>query len=197
MGNQSGSVQGKQDVRWEPLYDTVTLANAAYTKSTQRFFSTAISGSKTLQKTNMVNAGALPSPQGFKCFGIRMEAFLSQAAGTISDIAALQTLAMDSYIRFFVGSKDYFTAPLAAVCGGIDLSISGSASTHTTTPDPMAYTYLGRPNHYGFRFPKNQYVQIGSAENFGVEWVINTTLTTNSSIDFKCFLDGLRGVDVR
>jgi hypothetical protein len=193
---KSGRLENLKDVRWEPLYDTAVIPASALTKSSIRFFSTPIGGSKTLLDTNMVSQSQLPSPNVFTCFGIKMEAYVNLSnKAHIADLNLLSKLAMDSYVRFFVGTKDYFTEPLSVIMGKIEEHVTGM---DVATGVARSLMQFGKPSHFGFRFPKDQFVTIGSNENFGVEWVIDTAaITPNNAVSFKLYLDGLRAVDVR
>lgn len=193
MELKSGKLANLTDIRWEPLYDTYTFGTGALTTSTIRFFSSPISATKTKNATNMVAAASLPSPQAFRCYGLHAEAFISDRA----DFELLPKLLMSSYVRFFVGSKDYAKIPFARICGGLSMDFDG-CDTATGSADKIVLAQFGKPAHFGYRFPKNQFVDIASTENFGVEWVINiASHTVTTGFDMKLFLDGFRGVDVR
>jgi hypothetical protein len=172
------------------LYDTYTIGAAALTSLSNMFFSTPISGTKTKNETNMSNAGVLPSPQVFRCFGIKAEAYVTKN----TDITILAKLCMDSYIRFFVGTKDYITIPFGAISGKVYQVIDG---LNSTAGADQALSSFGAPSAAGYKLPKNGFIDILSLENFGVEWILNTSVTLNANLDIKIYLEGFRGVEVR
>ncbi len=188
---QGGRVKSLKEFRWEPLYDTYTITAGALTALSNMFFATPVSGTKTKNETNMTNAGVLPAPQVFRCFGIRAEAYVTKN----TDIAILSKLCMDSYIRFFVGTKDYITIPLNAIASKVYQVIDGADSKVGATPQALAS--LGAPAACGYKLPKNGFIDILSLENFGIEWILNTTVTLNENLDLKVYLEGFRGVEVR
>jgi len=187
---QGGRVKDLKEFRWEPLYDSYVITAAALTSFSNMFFSTPISGSKTKNDTNMTNAGVLPSPHVFRCFGLKFESYVTKN----TDITILSKLAMDSYLRFFVGTKDYLTIPLNAAAGKVYQVIDGLNSTAGAA---QALSSFGAPSATGYKFPKNGFVDILSLENFGVEWIVNTSVTLNEDLMVKIYLEGFRGVEVR
>ena len=193
MDFKTGRLANFKDVRWEPIYDTITLGTGALTSSTNMFFASPISATKTKNDTNLVVAASLPSPQAFRCFGIHAEAFVTD----VLDRNLLPKILMGSYIRFFVGTKDYAKVPFARICGGLNMEFDG-ADSKVGAADVFEVAQFGKPAHFGYRFPKNYFVDIAATENFGVEWVINiASHTINTAVGIKMYLDGFRGVDVR
>jgi hypothetical protein len=189
----TGRLANFTDVRWEPLYDTITIGTGALTVADNYFFSAPISATKTKASTNLVNNASLPSPQAFRCYGVHAECFISDRA----DFNVLPKLLMFSYIRFFVGTKDYLTVPFARIAGGLKLEFDG-ADSKVGSADVVEIAQFGKAAHFGMRFPKQYFVDIAATENFGVEWVINiVSHTVNTAFDVKMYLDGFRGVDVR
>ncbi len=188
---QGGRVKNLKDFRWEPLYDTLLVAAASpLAVFTQMFFSTPVSGTKTKVDTNMATAGVLPNPQVFRCFGLRAEAQCTDPA----DWSVLASFLKKSWIRFFVGTKDYLTVPLAAISGKMYLNLNGSINDGTAV---RAFSCLGSPSVSGYKLPKNGFVDILALENFGVEWNSQVTDNLLTSLKVRVYLDGFRGVDVR
>ena len=104
---------------------------------------------------------------------------------------------MNSYLRVFVGTKDYITAPLAYFCGGINFEFDG-ADSKVGVDDKVVIAQFGKQKPFGARFPKNYYFDINATENFGAEWVINIpSHTVVSPVDVKLYLEGIRRMDVR
>ena len=190
MDLQGGKIKNVKDFRWEPLYDTYTIGNAALTTLTNRFFSTPISGTKQKYQTNMVAASQLPSPQVFRCYGIKARAISVDTR----DSRTLGYLCMDSWIRFFVGTKDYLITPLAKVAGKVYSVIDGLNSAAGAQQGSVSF---GAPEVSYFKFPANGFIDILSTENFGVEWTLNTSFTLNASVNLVIELHGYRGVEVR
>jgi hypothetical protein len=188
---QGGRVQNLKDFRWEPLYDTLTITAASpLVVATNMFFSTPISGSKTKVDTNMTNAGVLPNPQVFRCFGIRAEAECVHS----TDWSVMASYLKKSWIRFFVGTKDYLTVPMAAIAGKLYVNLNGSKNDGTAA---RAFSSLGAPSVSGYKFPKNGFVDILALENFGLEWNSQVVDNLIANLKVRVYLDGFRGVDVR
>jgi len=187
---QGGRVKDLKDFRWEPLFDTLTITAGALVAVTNMYFSVPISGSKTKIDTNMTNAGVLPNPQVFRCFGIRAEAQCLHA----TDWSVMASYLKKSWIRFFVGTKDYLTVPLSQIAGKMYVILNGSKNDGTA---PRAFSSFGAPSVSGYKFPKNGFVDILALENFGVEWTSTVTDTLAANLKVRVYLDGFRGVDVR
>jgi len=182
-----GRIKGFLERRWEPLFDTLSIAAGAYNTSDTTFFSVPQgSAAKTKSDTNMVTAGQLPAPQVMRVFGIRAEACLTDA----TDFGVLKKLSVDSYIRFFVGTKDYLTVPMSAISGKIYMAAGGHMTALVQS--------FGAPSAKGHVFPKNAFIDILQQENFGVQWVLATAANTlNSALKLRIYLDGYRGLEVR
>lgn len=123
---------------WQPLYDYQTYATAGATVFT--FFQTPIGqSSKTIQDTNMKQAGLLAAPQKFLLTGIEVAFFPGSPAGS-GALAAAQAGRnwADAYavlkkgiVRLSVGSKDYVVdGPLMAFPPQFRLAGSAAIAAH-------------------------------------------------------------------
>lgn len=190
---QTSRVKDLIGARWEPLYDTAKIV-AGTTLNTQSFklFATPQGqGGKTLAETNMVQASMLPNPEAFRCYGLEIEAF----GDTLVDAEVIQRLAKDAVLDFKVGTKSYLNCPAEAVMGKIVQSASG---LNVASVEGIANIHCGKATHFGYRFPKNQFVDIQAGESFSVEVRFNTTdLSVPADFQFRVYLIGLRAEDVR
>ena len=184
-------IEGLSDVRWEPLYDTYKIATGSATAFTNRFFSTQIGGTKTEKDTNMQLAASLPKPHIFRCFGIKFECITYHK----TDIMLLPKLMETAYLRFFIGTKDYLTVPMAKASGGITMHVAGGK---TDGADEIHFEQSGTSSSDGYKFPKNGYIDIGNSENFGVE-LVSASTHGNAAADMyiRCYLLGYRALEVR
>jgi hypothetical protein len=191
---KTGRIPNAIDVRYEPLYDTYKVASGVTLAGfTNRFFATPVGGAITLSDTNMTNAAQLPVPNAFLVKGIKIEA----SVHTTADFALLVKLIKGAYLRFFVGTKDYLTIPLAQAAGKITCQTAGGKSDGT---EFLAYQQIGAASENGYQFADNRYVKIASGENFGVDIVADATIvahTLAADCKIRCYLEGVRYIEVR
>lgn len=102
---------------WYPLYDYQTYANAG-TTLTYTFFQTPIGqSSKTIQDTNMTQAGLLPAPQKFLVTGIEVVFLPGVKPGDTGAVGATEDgrfvndvwaiTSASTILRLKIGAKDY------------------------------------------------------------------------------------------
>lgn len=190
MNIGSGRVKNATDVRYEPLYDTVYLPASGITAFSYRLFSTPIGGTTDERTTNMTLAGILPTPQAMTIMGIRAEAIVYTAA----DYELLAKLIRGSYIRFFVGTKDYLEVPLSYVCGKQTSQLFGSKNDGTAKRFQI---WLGEGSENGCKFADNKVIQVAPNENFGMDWVGSISHTPGVITPVRFYLEGIRYVEVR
>jgi hypothetical protein len=178
-------LSGVADYRWEPLYDTLVFPAGAMTSNPMRFFSVPIGGAKSKVHTNMTQSGILPVPQEHKVYGMHVEAYVKADA----DANALAELCNLAVARFFIGTKDYFEGPLAALTGRIYMVQGGAGAAFLAS--------FGAPASVAYRYPKDGFVQINAQESFGLEVINYSTMTLANPLSVRVYLDGMRKVDVR
>lgn len=105
----------------EPMFDTVKIPAAEILNGRREFF-TATQG-KSLHLTNLRTSGQLERGRSFKIQGICVEVMVSKAA----DVDAFLAYVQNTYIKLWIGEKDYITAPLYQALGRIqyDREVAG------------------------------------------------------------------------
>ena len=157
---------------WQPLYDYQDYAAAG--AQTFSFFQVPKGQQgKTLEDTNMTNAGVLPAPKEFLCIG--MEFFFHSGAGVTStgaDIAATQVADLNAlvgrcHVQLFIGSKPQLDeVGIEQFPCGCALDLDGAVAD-TSTAGAARLTqlsianYRGRPYRFEpLRIPANQNFEI-------------------------------------
>lgn len=211
----------------QPLYSAY-LFDAALTPNEALYFQYAVGGSvatnaaaatvATTLHTNIAAAGFLPTPKIFLTTGIRIvpvelgstlinpiddSGGSSRAAVTFTGedsnlLEDLQRLIYGSYIRFFVGTKDYLVAPTWLTPGntGIEGEVADSMSAGATPAATIQTRRTTTFHSLGRYFELKRYpVLIPSQQNFFVS--LNFPQTTRPTIGaarpvYAC-LDGILG----
>ena len=184
-------VQGKMDIRREPIYDSAIIAAGALTTLRQSFFLNPQGGLRSDIDTNLTQPGQMPYPQKMLVTSLRLQAFINDAR----DYNFLVKLFENGWIRFFVGKKDYLTVPCSKVAGKQSIYLQGGITDGTKT---KVLTQIGEAHESGYPLLENKSVWIGSGENFGVELVSNNlAFTLNSPVRLRMYLEGQKHVEVR
>ncbi len=201
-----------EKIRWS-LYDSLTYAGAGQVQLI--FFQAqkgapgtvgAAAGNKTLQDTNMIQAGSLPSYQNFLAEGIELY-FLPGSANAavytpstlIATAAAFGNFANDVYtfaqsgwLDFFISSKSYLDeAPLLKFPPKAALHAVFGAADHTTAAAAsltvMQYASLG-----GYPYLLNPPILLTPSQNFNVNLNWNAVLALPSGFAAKvvCSIPG-------
>ena len=200
MTIKSQRLDNMMDTQYEPIYDSsVIKSGEVVTRKNIRLFAVPQGGQlengvvKTYADTNMKAASQLPTPEAFRCYGIKMEAFGLGVAESLF----LQRLLKDASISIKVGNKPYFTAPLEEVMGGVETFACG-LDPALNSGEGLVRLQTGKQNHHGYRFPVDKYIDIVATENFSVEIDIETeSFTMPSDFYFRVYLLGIRGKEVR
>jgi hypothetical protein len=123
-------IANRMDVQHTPLYDTITVAQAASLSSLTSAFYTNVgpASNKTLAATNMSQQQKLPAPEAFSIFGFR----LRWAENIL--LADLLTILNQFCFEFYLGQKVYQRAPLWYFSAG------GGIAGMTTRTDSSVYT---------------------------------------------------------
>jgi hypothetical protein len=138
----------------------------------------------------MTLAGQLPNPQAMTVNGIRAEAEIYSGA----DWELLIKLLRGSYVKFFVGTKDYLEVPLSYIAGKLSLKMAGSINDGTSKRFAQ---WLGEGSENGCQFADNKVIQIAPQESFGIDWIGTISHTPAVATPIRFYLDGVRYVDVR
>src|SRR5438132_212960 len=85
------------DVQHEPVYDSVTTAQAATIANLTQFFTNP--AGKTLNQTNVTTAKRLDAPEAFACMAIRL---FMQPDILLADAVAIQA---NFALEFWIGQK--------------------------------------------------------------------------------------------
>ncbi|MFH1743764.1 MAG: hypothetical protein ABIH23_32570 [bacterium] len=128
----------------QPLYHMLTLLAAA--PAIMRFFQNT-GGLNELQSfPGLLNGGQLPNPKIFVVKGYLLQYDENVIDGAL--IADLKTILYNSWVRFFVGIKEYLTVPafylnsgLGIKTGGADF-IGGVANLTATVGDANFYNNM-------------------------------------------------------
>lgn len=104
----------QREIVWNPLYDTVTYAQAGQTSLTL-FVNPVGQSSKTLADTNMTLAGQLPKPQEFLVTSIHVELLppalpgraVVAATGLATNINDIQEVMQSGWLELTIGNKVY------------------------------------------------------------------------------------------
>src|SRR5690348_10433582 len=110
------TVAGVEDVVNQPIYDSLTAAQGAAFPLTSTFFTSGLTGGKTLAQTNMTLNGVLPAPQRLFVMGYRI--YVGNDAAPADLIAWLRNTSN----TLTIGKKPYFEGPsflLSAGCGAV------------------------------------------------------------------------------
>ena len=151
------NVANVQQVFWQPLYDYQTY-DAAGVQTLTFFQQPKGAGGRTLEDTNMLAAGQLPSPMRMLVLGIELAFFSGAAvssfqaappAGTeLDDLTALQGR---GHLQFNIGQKSFLDeAPIDQFPRGVMID-SRNALTDQTTPGADLFSVIssaqfgGRP----------------------------------------------------
>lgn len=215
----------------QPLYSTYLLGAGA-TPRELLFYQYAVGATTagnaavlpiaTQLQTNMVAAGSFPTPKVYLASGIRLVATeldatqialitpstASTVAGPtytgqeVSDLDDLSKIIYGSYLRLFVGTKEYLTVPsfLAPANTGIQGESSLFALGGTTPSAPVSNqrvaTFHGAGRYMSFN-PYN--ILIPSQQNFNVSlnFPQGTTPTISVSRAIYAVMDGLLGREVQ
>jgi hypothetical protein len=155
---------GMIDIENQPLYDTNTVAAGAAFPSTLSFFQTPKGQSgKTYLQTNMVNASSLPAPQ---TMSIRAYRLIVRNDAIPPD---LFNFLYNTWLDFWIGTKEYFTGPSCLWTAGAGAVISALGMVGQV---PVAggtdYFYSGSNGNPDQRdvFTLSRPIQIGSLETF-------------------------------
>lgn len=190
---------GVVDIITQPYFDSFTIAaNTAFTK--QVMFQTPIGqGGKTLNLTNMTQAGFLPNPQRLTVKGLRL--YLSNNAV----LADVQNFLLNNSFVLTVGKKPMLEVPCLAVTAGLGgIYTSGPYEIGTAAAgDVSAFSSSnGIPDARSF-FVLDDPIQIEQGESFNVTinpevaWSTqNAGRPVGTGITAYVFLDGelIRGV---
>lgn len=182
LGKFDVNVDNVVQMVWQPLYDMQDYANAG-TQELSFFQVPKGQSGKTLEDTNMTNAGVLPAPKEFLCMG--MEIFFHSGA-PISTTGADATLGQSQaddlnalvgrgHIQIYIGSKAQLDeVGIEQFPTGTALDIDGSI-TDTTTAAADRVSHLISANYRGrgyrfepFRIPANQNFNVDIAFPNGV-----------------------------
>lgn len=151
------NVANVQQVFWQPLYDYQAYPIAG--AQTFTFFQQPKGqGGRTIEDTNMLAAGTLPSPMRMLVLGIEVAFFsgaavegLQDAKPTATQLADLNALQRRGHLQFNIGQKSFLDeAPIDQFPRGVMID-SRNAMTDQTTPaaDLFSYTsnaqFGGRP----------------------------------------------------
>lgn len=183
-------VVGKMEVRREPTYSTLTLGAGALSGIRATFFSASQGGTVTDIQTDIVTPGQLPYPQRFTVSALRFACNISNP----KDYDFLVKLFKTSYIRFFVGSKDYLIVPLQLLASGVSGTFYGGKADGSKA---KIISQAGSASRNGYELALNKTITIGSKENFGVEIQSSISHTLVSSAVLRMYLEGTKFVEVR
>lgn len=211
----------------QPLYSCY-LFDSALVNSDALMFQYAVGGSvatnistatvATTLHTNLPAAGFLPTPKVFLVTGIRIipveltsglitpiddSAAASSAAVTwtgqdINGLEDLQRLIYGSYVRFFVGTKDYLIAPTwitpanTGIAGDAAVAMQAGSTPVNTGEFQRITTFHSMGRYFGLdRYP----VLIPSQQNFflSLNFPQNTRPTLGATRPVYGVLDGILG----
>ena len=189
---------GVVDIITQPYYDSFSIAaNTAVTKQIL-FQSPQGQNGRTLNQTNMTQAGFLPNPQRLTVKGLRL--YLSNN----SVLADVQNFLLNNSFVLTVGKKPMLEVPCLAISAGLGAYYSAIAETGTAAAgDNISFsTSNGFPDARSF-FVLDDPIQIEQGESFNVTinpevaWSTqNAGRPVGTGITAYIFLDGelIRGV---
>lgn len=124
-------IAGMLERTMQALYDMVLAASGA-TQTEFNLFTVPLGGAyddggtlqaKTQVQTNMVYGGSMPYPQNFECHGMRLICQYGAAPAT------LNTIFDSSWVRFFIGTKDYLVVNSFQLTAGVGLDGVAAGTT--------------------------------------------------------------------
>lgn len=184
----------------QPIWDSVLLGLT--NTGTNYLFQVAQGGTKTLVETNMVQAGAIPSPDAFALRGFMIQILPNapaNAAFVITDISDIQRLFRQTIFTFKVG-----TANRQIVQGALDffpagIGLEGTVTTGGATAGNVAFIVgngvRSLDNRFGLGDTYKEVLQANSNFRGELTWP-NAGATVSVSHTLKCILTGLWGQSV-
>lgn len=176
---REGTYQGPSDVQDHYLWDTLAIPSSTTTNGVMSFFTAPQSPTKPLAKTNLQDAGKLPTGQAFVAVAIRPQLDLSFASGALPNVTdAACNLVNDFYrvlensaVQFEISGRQYdLQAPAGIWQNPVALSV-GSADVATSL-----VARVGDYNHKGW-VSLNTPIIIGELVNFKLNLYLNSSDT--------------------
>ena len=164
---------GMIDIENQPIYDTNSVAAGAAFPQSLSFFQTPKGQSgKTYVQTNMVQAASLPAPQTLSVRAYRL---------VVRNDAVPQDLInvlYDTYLDFWIGSKEYFTGPSFLWTSGGGAVVNAVGQLGQVPSAGGTLSVLSASN--GTQDQRNVFtltrpIQIGSLETFYLNIVAPTS----------------------
>lgn len=176
------------DVQHEPLYDTLTVAQAANVLSatlSQQFFNN--SQNKTINQTNVTKPGQLPAPEAFALMCIQLH-FDENIL-----LADLRALYNNFVLEFFIGQKVYNRGPLWYYNAGG--GIAGNFTTGATSVLTNGVTGSNNKNPREINIVVDNQASFGGQFN-GAQITLTATASGGVGMTAMMLLDGFhaRGV---
>jgi hypothetical protein len=201
-----------EKIRWS-LYDSLTYAGAG---QVQLIFFQAqkgalgsvgvAAGNKTLQDTDMIQAGSLPSYQNFLAEGIELYVFPGSANAAVYTPSVLittgaaltgfandlYTFAQSGWLDFFISSKSYLDeAPLLKFPPKAAMHAVFAASD-STTPAAAKLTIAQYASLGGYPYLLNPPILLTPSQNFNVNlnWNVALALPSGFAAKVVCSIPG-------
>jgi hypothetical protein len=167
---------------WE-LYDRLTVNVGTVTAANYIFFQSPISGTKTKNETNLIQAGRLEDPQRFFVTALR---FIFSSDMLSTDIVRFLK---NYYVEFWVGQKIYQEGPLVLFPGG------AGVSGHSTLTDDSNWNH-GFPSPQAINLLGEEGIWILQGQQFRAEVKTSAAFTTSElsnsqGLNILCVLDGI------
>lgn len=186
-------IQDKMDVQDEPIYDTLTFAQAAtITEVSSQWFTTiGPAAGKTLADTNMRRSQTLIAPEAQAVFGYRLK--WNEDLGPADALAITKGFAF----VFYMGTKAYQTCPLDLVAAGGGIYQTSTANT-TAAVTNTTWLHNGFPSEISAAALSVNLV-IENEESFyaNLQGIASYPIAGTVSARLQCRLMGLHARPIR
>ncbi|MEO5348873.1 MAG: hypothetical protein H7836_04430 [Magnetococcus sp. YQC-3] len=168
----SGSL--RDEVRM-PLFDTITLAAAESPIGVRRFFSSVQGKSKA--RTNLRQNNLLETAVSYRVQGLAIDAqnFYEENADVLPVIMENSSLSLK------IGEKEYWSGPMAFLCGRIEASFAAATTVAATTINNV-YQRFGASAVQAVILQGKHCVDINPLQSFYAEWIIDQADLTAGEI---------------
>ena len=184
----------------QPLWDTVLVGLTA-TGVASLFSVPRGQGGKTLVDTNMVQSGALPSPNEFYLRGFLIQPVPrspANAAFLTTDITDITRLLDQQIFTFNVGTSGRRLVEGHSQMFPCPFGLEGFVATGGATTGNVAYIVGNGVRSLGNRFGLGDFAEkLNATENFGGTFTYPSgSVTSSNSTSWRTYLTGIMGQSV-
>lgn len=184
----------------QPLWDSI-LVGIAQSSVINVFSVPKGQNSKTLVDTNMVQSGAIPSPNEFYLRGFMVQPLSrspAAAAFALTDITDLTRLLDQSIFTFNVGTSGRRLVEGHAQMFPCPFGLEGSVATGGATASNVAFITGNGVRSLGNRFGLGDFAEkLNATEAFSAQFSFPAgTVTSSNSHTFRTYLTGIMGQSI-